>query len=67
MKTWTLVWFLISPPNDAGQVEWEAGQLTDLPQAQCEAELAEDDLQYLLLAKEGVLVGHEIYCKESEH
>jgi hypothetical protein len=64
MKTWTLVWFLIAPPTDTGQVEWEAGQLNDLTQAQCETQLAENDLQYLLMAKEGILAGHEIYCKE---
>jgi hypothetical protein len=66
MKTWTLVWFLISPTNDAGQVEWEAGQLTDLTQAQCEAELEENDLQYLLLTREGLLAGHEIYCIDED-
>jgi hypothetical protein len=64
MKTWILVWFLLSPPNDDGATEWEYGVSRSMTQEQCETQLAEDDLQYLLLAREGILSGHEIYCKD---
>jgi hypothetical protein len=35
MKTWTLVWFLVFPPNDSGQVEWELHTAEAATQGQC--------------------------------
>jgi hypothetical protein len=66
MKTWTLVWFLVFPPNDDGLTTWEYSKTTDLTQSECFAELAELDMQYRLMAMEGLVSGHEIYCKEEE-
>ena len=65
MKTWILVWFLISPANEDGTVEWEAGMSKPMTQAECEMQLAEDDLSYYLMAQEGVLAGHQLYCKDT--
>lgn len=64
MKTWILVWFLISPTNDEGTVEWEAGVSEPMTEAECITQLAEDDLSYLLMEQEGVLAGHTLSCKE---
>lgn len=62
MKTWTLVWFLVMPPTDDGLVEWEAGAEKNLTEAQCTTLLAEQDLAYLLMVKEKLIVGHTIQC-----
>jgi hypothetical protein len=63
MKIWTLVWLLTLPPNDAGQVEFEIGSIKNLTEEECQAQLAEDDLKYILLAKEGLVTGHVLSCK----
>lgn len=64
MKTWILVWLLVSPTNEEGAVEWEAGVSERMTEAECITQLAENDLSYLLLEREGVLQGHTLYCKE---
>lgn len=66
MKTWTLVWFLIMPPTEDGQVVWEYGQNTNMTYAECVSQLAEDDLAYSLMAQKKEIAGHEIYCRENE-
>jgi len=65
MKTFILVWFLVSPTNDDGTVEWEAGVSKPMTQDACELQLAEDDLSYYLMEQEGVLQGHSLYCKDT--
>lgn len=64
MKTWILVWLLVSPTNEDGTVAWEAGASEHLTEAACNTQLAEEDLSYLLMEREGELQGHTLYCKE---
>ena len=64
MKTWTLVWFLIFPPNDAGEAKFEMHSIANLSSQQCFEMLAEKDNQFLEEAHDGKLAGHEIYCRE---
>lgn len=63
MKTWTLVWFLVFPPNDSGQVEWELHTAEAATQGQCFEWLAAKDAEFREDALEGEIAGHEIYCK----
>lgn len=67
MKTWTLVWFLVFPPNDAGQTTWELHTQGDLTRQQCFHLLAEKDADFKEDAMDGEIMGHEIYCKGTEN
>lgn len=66
MKTWTLVWFLVFPPNDAGQVEWELHTAEFEARSECFVQLAAKDEEFREQAMDGVIAGHEIYCKGPE-
>lgn len=64
MKTWTLVWFLIFPPEGPNKdVTWEATRIPNLTSEQCFAQLAEKDQEYKNLTMSGDVLGHEIYCR----
>lgn len=65
MKTWILVWFLIHPANDDGTVEWEAGISEPMTEQECNSRLAQEDLDYLLMEKNGELAGHTLYCRDT--
>jgi hypothetical protein len=64
MKTWTLVWFLVFPPNDSGDTVWESSRTTDLTRAQCIEQLVEKDQELKNQTLDGNIIGHELYCKE---
>ena len=66
MKTWTLVWFLVFPPNDAGQTEWSLNTEKNLTRQECFHLLAEKDAQFKEDAMDGKIRGHEIYCTGKE-
>jgi hypothetical protein len=66
MKTWTLVWFLVFPPNDSGQVEWELHTAEMNSRQACFVQLAAKDAEFREAAMDGKIAGHEIYCKGPE-
>ena len=67
MKTWTLVWFLVFPPEGPNQdVTWEAAKLTNLTRTECFEQLADKDQEYRDLINSGDAVGHEVYCRNEK-
>ena len=65
MKTWTLVWFLVFPPNDAGQTTWELHSATDITEQTCYEWMAAKDEEFRMDVLDGKIIGHEIYCKNN--
>lgn len=66
MKTWTLVWFLVFPPNDSGQTTWELHKHENITRQECFHLLAEYDAEFKERALDGDIRGHEIYCTGPE-
>lgn len=66
MKIWTLVWFLVLPPNDDGFTEWEYGQNTNITFSECAEQLAENDSDYRIMMQDNEILGYEIYCRETK-
>ena len=66
MKTWTLVWFLVFPANDSGKVEWELHKAENITRQECFVQLAAKDAEFKEQAMDGIIAGHEIYCKGPE-
>jgi hypothetical protein len=68
MKTWTLVWFLVFPPQ-AGDTEvtWNLLQQSDLTNSQCFELLVEKDVELRTLTEDRKLAGYEVYCKEDKN
>lgn len=65
MKTWTLVWLLIFPPNDSGQANFEEHRVQLDTFSECVEQLAERDEQFRNDTAEGKLWGHTIYCRDN--
>lgn len=66
MKTWTLVWFLVFPPNDAGMARWEMHSQPDMTYSACVKLLAQKDAEYREDAELGEIMGHTIHCEGPE-
>lgn len=62
MKTWTLVWFLVFPPNDSGQVEWELHTADTSGETECNLQLAAKDKELEQQVLQNELSGYNIYC-----
>lgn len=66
MKTWTLVWFLVLGPNDAGLIEFEKGFESNLTMQQCNAMLRDQTVDYELMVSRKEIEGYAISCNEEE-
>jgi len=65
MKTWVLVWILVFPPEGVNKpTTWEFKSTQGMTMEQCFSELAEMDQNFKMLAQEGEILGHEIYCRD---
>lgn len=65
MKTWTLVWFLIFPPEGSNpNFTWEATQINKLTMEECFSQLAEKDNTFRERTLTGEIAGSELYCKD---
>lgn len=66
MKTWTLVWFLVFPPEGPNQdITWESIHENDLTQQQCLDRKEKNKRNFEHKLANGELVGFEIYCKDN--
>lgn len=64
MKTWTLVWMLIFPADDAGMYGFEYHKQADLTYSRCVELLAKKDQQFKDDVVDGKIAGHQIFCRE---
>ena len=67
MKTWTLVWFLVFPPEGPNKdVTWESGREINMTYSACVAEVAEKEAKYYGYMSDKSVVGYEVYCREQK-
>lgn len=67
MKIWTLVWFLVFPPEtDSTEVRWEEAKTHNLTSEVCFEMLVDKDLEFKLEMETGEIIGYDLYCAHSE-